>query len=138
VLSDDELVALLKPCNGKTFDHRRDEALVRVLLDCGVRVSEACGLDVDDIDPDQGMALVRGKGNKVRPIYFGARTTRALDRYLRMRRTHGRAHLDGLFLTQRGVLSPDGARERVKVRGAQAGIEDLHPTDSATPSRTTT
>jgi site-specific recombinase XerD len=127
VLTDDELSSLLKACNGKTFAHRRDEALFRVLLDCGVRVSEACGLGVDEVDLDQGMALVRGKGNKVRRIYFGARTTRALDRYTRMRRTHRWARLDALFLTQRGALSPDGARERVKIRGAQAGIEDLHP-----------
>lgn len=127
VLTDHELIALLKTCNGKTFAHCRDEALFRMLLDCGVRVSEACGLRVDDVDLDQGIALVRGKGNKVRPIYFGARTTRALDRYLRTRRTHRWAHLEALFLTQRGALSPDGARERVKVRGAQAGIEDLHP-----------
>jgi site-specific recombinase XerC len=127
VLSDDELVALLKTCNGKTFDHRRDEALFRILLDSGTRISETCGLRVDDVDLDQGMALVRGKGNKVRPIYFGARTARSLDRYLRLRKMHRWAHLEALFLSQRGALSPDGARERVKVRGAQSGIEDLHP-----------
>lgn len=126
VLTDEELTALLKTCAGKDFKARRDAALFRLLLDCGVRVSEVCGLAVDDIDLDQGMAMVRGKGNKVRPIYFGARTARALDRYLRARRNRW-AHLDALFLTQRGSLSTDGARERVKVRAAQAGIEDLHP-----------
>lgn len=80
VISDGELTALLKACAGKGFAHRRDEALIRLLLDCGVRVSEACGPRVDDLDLDQGMAIVLGKGNKVRPIYFGARTVRALDR----------------------------------------------------------
>ncbi len=54
-------------------------------LDCGVRVSEACGLRVDDLDLDQGMAIVLGKGRRHRAIYFSARTTRALDRYIRMR-----------------------------------------------------
>jgi site-specific recombinase XerD len=44
VLTDTELAALLEACNGKTFRDRRDEALIRVLLDCGVRISEACGL----------------------------------------------------------------------------------------------
>lgn len=127
VLSDDELDALLKACSGKDFNDRRDEAMIRLLLDCGLRVSELCGLTVDGLDLDQGMALVQGKGRKVRPIYFGARTTRALDRYLRARSRHRWAHLDALFLTQRGPLSPDGARERMKVRGAQAGIDDLHP-----------
>ena len=127
VLSDVELAALLKACAGKEFNDRRDEAMIRLLLDCGLRVSELCALTVEGIDLDQGMALVRGKGNKLRPVYFGARTTRAVDRYLRARGGHRWAHLDALFLTQRGALSPDGARERMKVRGAMAGIEDLHP-----------
>ncbi len=127
VISDDELGALLKACNGRDFVDRRDEALIRLLLDCSVRVSEACGLRVDDLDLDQGPALVLGKGGKRRPIYFSARTTRALDRYIRIRAAHRWAHLDALFLTQRGALSADGARDRVKFRGDLAGIEDLHP-----------
>jgi site-specific recombinase XerD len=127
VLSDDELAALLKACAGKAFRDRRDEALIRVLLDCGVRVSEACGLTVTGLDLDQGMALVKGKGSKVRPVYMSARTIRALDRYLRARGSQRWAHLDALFITQRGALSPDGARDRVRLRGQQAGIDDLHP-----------
>jgi len=99
----------------------------RLLLDCGVRVSEACGLRLDQLDLDQGMALVKGKGSKVRPIYFSARTVRALDRYIRMRSRHRWAHLDALFLTQRGALSPDGARDRVKIRGTMAGVDAMHP-----------
>ena len=127
LVDDDQLAALLKACAGKEFSDRRDEALIRLMLDCGVRVSEACGLRLDQLDLDQGMAIVTGKGAKVRPVYFGARTTRALDRYVRARASHRWAHLDSVFLTQRGALSPDGARERVKFRGALAGIDDLHP-----------
>jgi hypothetical protein len=41
VISDAELTALLKACAGKDFNDRRDEALIRFLLDCGVRISEA-------------------------------------------------------------------------------------------------
>jgi site-specific recombinase XerD len=127
VISDDELNALLKACAGKEFNDRRDEALIRLLLDCGVRVSEACGLRLDQLDLDQNMAIVNGKGSKVRPVYFGARTARALDRYVRARSHHRWAHLDALFLTQRGALSPDGARDRVKIRGTAAGIDALYP-----------
>lgn len=127
VLSDEELTALLKACNGKDFRARRDEAMIRVLLDCGIRVSEMCALTVDGMDLDQGMAIVKGKGSKVRPVYFGARTTRAVDRYLRARSGQRWSHLDALFITQRGALSPDGARERIRLRGEQAGIPDLHP-----------
>jgi site-specific recombinase XerD len=127
VINDDELTALLKACAGKEFNDRRDEALIRLLLDCGVRISEACQLRLDQLDLDQGLAIVKGKGSKMRPVYFGARTARALDRYVRMRSHHRWAHLDALFLTQRGPLSADGARERVKIRGELAGIESLHP-----------
>ncbi len=101
--------------------------MIRLLLDCGMRVSELCDLTVDGLDLDQGMATVTGKGDEVRPVYFSARTTRALDRYLRTRSGQRWAHLAALFLTQRGALSAHGARERMKVRGAQAGIKDLHP-----------
>lgn len=128
VLSDEELAALLKACAGRDFVDRRDEAMIRVLLDCGIRVSELCGLTVEGLDLDGGMAIVRGKGNKVRPVYFSARTARALDRYVRtVRAAHRWSHLPALFLTQRGALSPDGARERLRIRGEMAGITGLHP-----------
>ncbi len=127
VLDDAELAALLKTCAGRTFADRRDEAVFRLLLDCGLRVSELSGLDVDDVDLDREMALVTGKGNKVRPVYFGARTTRAIDRYLRERRSHRLAHDPALLLSQRGRLSPDGVRDALRVRGLAAGIDNLHP-----------
>jgi site-specific recombinase XerD len=127
IICDVDLAALLKACNGKDFNHRRDEALIRLLLDCGLRVSELCGLTVEGVDLDGGMALVRGKGNKLRPVYFSARTARAVDRYLRARATHRWAHLDALMLTQRGAMSPDGVRERMNVLAAAAGLPHLHP-----------
>ena len=127
VLSDAELTALLKVCSGPSFVQRRDEAMVRVLLDTGVRVSELCGFTVDSVDLDQGMVLVTGKGGKIRPIYPGARTIAALDRYERARRQHRWAHESTFFLSQRGPLTPDGVREIVRARGDAAGIEGLHP-----------
>jgi site-specific recombinase XerD len=128
VLTDDELTALVKACAGKRWYDRRDEAVIRFLLDTGVRVGVLCGLAVGDVDLDREMAMVTGKGSKVRPVYFGARTARALDRWLRERRKHRHAHAPALFLGERGPLTPDGVREVVKVRGQAAGIRDrLHP-----------
>ncbi len=127
VLSDEELAQLLKACAGKGFADKRDEALVRVLLDCGLRVSELCAMGVSTIDLDAGSAIVNGKGSKIRAVYFGARTARAIDRYLRMRASHRWSHLDALFLTQRGGMTPDGAQERLNVRTAQAGLTHIHP-----------
>ena len=127
VLTDAQLAALMKACSGKAFDNRRDEAMLRVLLDCGVRVAELVGLQVDDVNLDAEMAVVTGKGAKRRAIYFSPRTTRALDRYLRARASHRWASLDSFFLSQRGAMTTDGVRERMKVLGAAAGIDDLHP-----------
>lgn len=127
VLSDEELAALLKACNGKAFADVRDTAMLRLLLDCGLRVSELAGLTVEGTDLDNEYALVRGKGSKVRPVYFGARTVAAVDKYMRRRRSHRWAHVDALLLSQRGAMTPDGIRERMKVLGDRAGIEDLHP-----------
>lgn len=127
VLSDEQLTALIRTCKGRTFIDRRDEAMIRVLLDTGVRVSELCALAVEGVDLDGGMALVTGKGNKIRPVYFGSRTTAALDRYIRARGSHRWAHTGVLFLSQRGPLSPDGVREIIRARGDAAGVEGLHP-----------
>lgn len=127
VLSDEELAALLKACRGRTFNDRRDEAVIRVLLDTGIRVSELCGLTTETVDLDNGMALVTGKGSKVRPVYLSTRTIAALDRYARARTSHRHAYLPAYFLTQRGALSTDGAREIIRNRGKAAGIDGLHP-----------
>lgn len=127
VLTDAELEALLKACAGRDFVARRDEAMVRVLLDCGVRVAELVGLRVEDINLQHEMGYVTGKGSKTRAIYFSTRTVRALDRYLRVRSSHRWAHSPILFLTQRGPMSTDGARDIIRGRGAAAGIDDLNP-----------
>lgn len=122
ILDDAELTKLLKTCAGRTFDDRRDEAILRVFLDTGVRVSELCGLTVESVNLDGEVALVCGKGGKTRPVYFGVRTVRALDRYLRERRKHRYAHLPNLFLSQRGTLGVDAVRERLRIRAEQAGL----------------
>jgi len=127
VITDEELAALIKTCAGKTFADRRDEAIIRFLLDTGVRVSELTGLTIDDVDLDREMALVTGKGSKVRPVYFGTKTARALDRYRRERRGHRHAHLLAFWLTQRGPLSTDAVRDVLTTRAAAAGLKGLNP-----------
>lgn len=127
VLSDVELSAVLRACSGTRWYDRRDEAVIRLLLDTGVRVAELVGLNLADVDLDNEMAMVTGKGRKTRPVYFAARTARALDRWQRERRRHRWAHLDVLFLGERGALTTDGVREIVRVRGDKAGVPGLHP-----------
>lgn len=122
ILKDEELVALIKACQGKGFNDRRDEAMVRMLLDCGLRVSELVGITLADFDLDAGTAMVTGKRGKKRQVYFGARTERALDRYMRLRKGHRWAHAGALFLGERGPMTTDGVRSRMEVRAEQAGL----------------
>ncbi|MDN3494519.1 tyrosine-type recombinase/integrase [Planococcus sp. APC 4015] len=60
----------------------RDHALIEVLYGSGMRVSELCGLDLDDVDHARRTARVLGKGAKERVVPFGAPAARALDAYL--------------------------------------------------------
>ncbi|MET4612016.1 site-specific recombinase XerD [Rhodococcus sp. PvR044] len=123
VLTDEDLRKLIATCKPKSFQNRRDEALIRLLLDCGLRVSELTGITLDKLDLNAATVLVEGKGSKIRAAYFGDKTGEALDRYLRERAKHRHAQAAGLFLGERGALTPDGVREVLKVRAAAAGLE---------------
>jgi len=127
VLTDADLTRLFKTCAGTSFIDRRDLAILRVLFDCGVRISECAGITLDDLDLDDHEVIrVVGKGRKIRLVPFGAKTARALDKYLRVRRTHKHASSPALWLSQRGAMTVWGVEERLKVRAAQAGLGGLH------------
>ena len=108
VLTEPQIDALLRACQGTAFEDRRDEAIIRLLLDTGVRRGECAGLPVTDVDLDQDVAVVLGKGRRQRACPFGKRTVRAIDRYLRLRRIHTHAARPELWLGYLGPLSGDG------------------------------
>ena len=97
-----------------------------MLLDSGARISELAGIRLDETDVDNGTAWVVGKGGRRRVVIFGARTARALDRYLRARKLHRHTTSPALWLTQRGPLSKDGADDRLRVIARRAGVEGVH------------
>lgn len=127
VLSDDQLRALLKACDGKGFDDRRDSAIIRLLLDTGMRRGELVGLRVEDVDLTAGLAIVMGKGRRERGCPFGDRTALALDRYLRLRRAHRSARLPWLWLGPRGRFGESGVGQMLARRGRQCGLGRIHP-----------
>jgi integrase/recombinase XerD len=63
----------------------RDRALLEMLYATGARISEAVGLDVDDLDLERASVLLRGKGGKERMVPVGRAARRALDAYLAVR-----------------------------------------------------
>jgi site-specific recombinase XerD len=127
VLGEQQLRTLFAVCAGKDFDARRDTALLMMLLDAGPRRSELLGMRLDDIDPEYGVVIVRGKGRRQRALPYGNKTAMALDRYLRTRSRHRLSHLDALWLGLRGPLTTSGLRDLLDRRARQAGIPDLHP-----------
>jgi site-specific recombinase XerC len=147
VLTDEEMARILKACSvsrrkvagfdWQAFDGRRDEVIVRLLADCGLRVAELAGIDMargdgddttNDLDLDQELVYVIGKGSRPRAVPFSAKTAQAVDRYLRIRALHPKARWTSkLLLGQRGPITPDGIRWRLEQLGKVVGMQGLHP-----------
>lgn len=134
VLSDDTIRALLKTCSTPSFEDRRDAAMIRVLIDSGIRAGELIGLSVEDVRFDEEVLVVTGKGSRLRAVPVGPRTMAALDRYLRMRSMHPRSSsLPALWLGaqlgkgQGAQMTVSGLRQMLRRRCAKAGIEAVRP-----------
>lgn len=127
VLTEEQLAALLKACDGKDYYARRDMALVRMLIDTGMRRAELMHLTTDDLDLGQGVAFVVGKGRRPRACPFGDKTTLAVRRYLRERARHAHAASAALWLGKAGAMTPGGLPIMLARRAEQAGIGHLHP-----------
>lgn len=128
-LTEDDLRRLVKACGGKEFRDRRDEAIVRLMAETAMRAGEVCALTVASVDLGRGLVTVyRGKGGKGRISPFGPQTGRALDRYIRARRTHRLADTTALWLGDRGKeLNYYGLHKALKTRAEAAGLSGFHP-----------
>ena len=128
-LTDDELKRLIKACGGREFRDRRDEAIMRLMAETGMRAGEVTSLSVGDVDLHRGLVTVRrGKGGKGRLAPFGDQTARAIDRYLRARRTHRLSETPALWLGDRGKsLEYYGLHRALKYRAQLAGLTKFHP-----------
>jgi integrase/recombinase XerC len=107
----------------------RDRAIVEILYATGIRVSELCAIDVDDIDHERRTVRVRGKGDKERVVPFGGPAAQALDAWLGTRPELVRAASGpALFLGVRGArIDPRGVRSAVHRLAAEAGVPDVAP-----------
>ncbi|MGH2488514.1 MAG: tyrosine-type recombinase/integrase, partial [Candidatus Limnocylindria bacterium] len=135
VLTHEQLEALLRACRGQGFEEVRDTALIRLLLDTGMRRAELAGLRgrldgkgaiEGDVDLDNDVAIVTGKGNRIRACPFGVKASQALGRYLRLRAQHPYQHLPELWLGRRGPLASNSILQVLRRRGHAAGIDRLY------------
>jgi integrase/recombinase XerD len=81
-LTVDQVDQLLAGCVGDGPLALRDRALLELLYSTGARISEAVGLDLDDLDPGDRTVLVHGKGGKQRIVPVGRPALAAVDAYL--------------------------------------------------------
>jgi integrase/recombinase XerD len=127
VLSRDEVARLLNGPKGTDPRALRDRALLEVMYACGLRASEAIGLELSDIDLEEGVVRARGKGSKERLVPVGRQAVAALLAYCQ----RGRPFLLGpgvdsrLFLNHRGSgLTRQGLYKIVQGYARGAGLEE--------------
>ena len=119
-LTLDESLNLLSSIDGK--NQERDYCILTLFLNCGLRISELVGLNLNDIQADALRVL--GKGNKVRIIYLNDACQDAIARYLAVRRNITGRHANALFLsTQNERISRSTVHAMVKKRLAAAGLD---------------
>ncbi len=135
-LSDDEIRAILKACAvpkgaepKEAMRHRRDEAIIRLMVETGARAGEVVLLQLEDVDLTNGLATIhRGKGGKGRVVPIGPEVCLSLDRYLRLRRHHRLADRTDLWLGDRGKgFTYDALHKTLAMRASAAGVERFHP-----------
>ena len=125
VLSPAAVEKLLKACDGAALEDRRDTAIVLLLFDTGMRNAELAGLGVDDLDLDNNLAHVLGKGRRPRACPFGRKTAKALDRYARIRARHADADRSELWLGRMGPMTGNGIYQMLRRRAEAAGIGEV-------------
>jgi integrase/recombinase XerD len=135
VLTRDEVARLLDAPKGTEPAALRDRALLEVMYACGLRASEAIGLEVSDIDLKHGVLRARGKGSKERMVPVGSQAVGALRYYLERGRPDllrhvGRwsgsgGHEPHVFVNQRGTgLTRQGLYKIVQRHANEVGLGD--------------
>jgi integrase/recombinase XerD len=130
VLTREQVARLLGQPQGTAPLALRDRALLEVMYACGLRASEAVGLELADIDLEEGLLCARGKGSKERIVPIGRQAAAALLAYCRS----GRPALIGarapaaqvrLFLNNRGAgLTRQGLYKIVQGHARRAGLQE--------------
>ena len=123
----EQLTRLLKTCEGRDFTSRHDHAVILLLVDTGMRRAECVGMTLDDVDLDQRIVWVLGKGRPPRALPIGRKTAQAVDRYLRAREGHRLAHLPHPWVGRNGPMTPSGIYQVVLDRARAAGLPAMHP-----------
>lgn len=137
VISVSKIFEMLDSMPTETPLQIRDKAVMEVLYGCGLRVSEASGLDLSSVNLEDGFMIVFGKGSKERLVPISGAAARAFEEYA----YHGaratlsckakianQDNMSAVFLNARGArITRQGLFDIVRATGKAAGLPDLHP-----------
>jgi integrase/recombinase XerD len=126
VLTRDEVVRLLSQPQGSAPLAVRDRAMLELMYACGLRASEAIGLELADVDLEEGLLCARGKGSKERLVPIGRQALAAVRGYCRSSRPVllGNRAQQRLFLNRRGgSLTRQGLYKIVQGHALRAGLQ---------------
>lgn len=129
IIAIEHLAALITDCErGRTFEDRRDAAILRLLAATGSRLAEIAGMAIADVSLAAREVTITGKANKTRIARCDPKCALAIDRYLRMRAKHRYAAQPAMWLgiRRRKGMTADGIYQMVRRRGARLGL-DIHP-----------
>ena len=121
--TDLEIKTIMKTTDGKDNYSVRNKAIVMLLLDSGIRLSECASLKVGDIDLVNGMFKVLGKGRKERMSKIGMQTLKAFTKYSRLR---GGLEGEPLWIGKYGTMTSAGIAEVLEKLGKSIGVH-VHP-----------
>lgn len=121
-VSKEDFESLLSACSKNTYYGERDRTILLVLYDTGVRASELCSINLEDINfVDSSILIRQGKGRKPRFVFFGKSTRKQLRRWINIRGTKE----IGLFVNRHGERVVYGTlREVVRRLSIKVGIKE--------------
>ncbi|MGH3609255.1 MAG: tyrosine-type recombinase/integrase [Pseudonocardiaceae bacterium] len=125
VLSEAEVIRLLKACSTRAPTGVRNRALIAVLWRCGLRISEALSLELRDVNLEAGTVRVRhGKGDRSRTVGIDEQTTALMARWIDRRKKLSPGARAPIFCTlQGGRLDSSYVRRMLPRLAAKAGID---------------
>lgn len=126
VLSVNQVEKILSAIDSSSFVGKRDSALFELIYSCGLRISEACGLLMENLHLNEQLILVHGKGDKERIVPFGETARRKLEEYLFEARPVlvGSKIVPEVFVNYRGeAISRKGVWKKFKELNILAGID---------------
>ena len=124
IIDFDDLKRMTTLSSG-VYSELRAVVMIELMYSCGLRVSELVGIDINDLDLEEGFVRVKGKGGKTRFSPIGRSAINAVEMYLSKRPS---SENEALFVSQNNRVSPRSVQNIIKKRAIEVGVTvNVHP-----------